>query len=99
MIGNLEVHQLQEIKKTEERTGDECQLSVRWFTEKLSVNHAAIHHVFIRELETRKYFAKFMTKNLTPGQRTNRKEVFCDLLEQIENDPLFLSNVIPRDEI
>lgn len=57
------------------------------------------HHVFIRELETRKYFAKFMTKNLTPGQKANRKEVFCDLLEQIENDPLFLSNVIPRDEI
>jgi len=41
---------------------------------------------------------KMVPKNLTTEQKTNRRDVCCDLLDRLEKEPEFFSRVITGDE-
>lgn len=74
------------------------RLTVRLIADNLNLNHTTVHQVLTNELGMKKISAKFVPKNLTPEQKDNRKEVCSNLLERIETDPDFLTNVITGDE-
>ena len=46
----------------------------------------------------RKVCAKMVPKNLTTEQKSNRRDVYLDLLDRLEREPEFFSRVITGDE-
>ena len=74
------------------------RLTVRLIADSLDLNHTTVHQILINDLGMRKISAKFVPKNLTLEQKDNRRDVSLDILQRIESDREFLSNVITGDE-
>ncbi|RLU25678.1 hypothetical protein DMN91_001835 [Ooceraea biroi] len=86
------------VKRIRDLVRSDRRLTVRLIADELNLNHTTVHEILINELGMKKICAKMVPKILTPQQKENRKEVCRDLLERIENDPDFFTNVITSDE-
>ena len=54
-----------------------------------NLNHRTVHDILNEELVMQKMCAKMAPKDLTKEQKENRRNVYLDLLEIIENDEFF----------
>ncbi|GFX26104.1 protein GVQW3 [Trichonephila clavipes] len=74
------------------------RLSVRMIAEQLGMDKMAVHKIICEDLGMRKICTKLLPKVLTDVQKQNREAVLKDLLERIEEDPLFFNNLITGDK-
>jgi len=72
--------------------------TVRMIASELNSNHTMFHQILTEELAMRKVCAKIVPKNLTIEQMDNRKDMCLHLLQRIQSDRNFLTNVITGDE-
>ena len=78
--------------KVRARVRSDRLLTVKMIGSELNLNHRTVH-ILTEELRMQKICAKLVPKNLTNEQKENRSNVRLDLLERIENDEFFFSNM------
>jgi len=74
------------------------RLMLRMISSELNLNRFTVHKILTQDLDMRKVCTKMVPKNLTSGQKANRKDVCLDLLDRLEREPKFFSCVITGDE-
>ena len=75
------------------------RLTVRMIGSELNLNQQTVHDILTKELGMQKICAKLVPKILPKEQKENRRNVFLDLLERIENDENFFKHVITGAEL
>ena len=79
-----------------ERVTSDRRLTLRMISSELNLNRFTVHQILTQDLDMRKVCAKMVPKNLTTGQKANRRDVF--LLGRLEREPELFSRVITGDE-
>ena len=64
----------------------------------VAINRETVRQILHNELNLRKVCAKLVSKNLTQGQKDNRKDICTDILQEITQKPDLLENVITCNE-
>ena len=59
----------------------------------MNLNQQTVHDILTEELGMRQICTKLVPKILTKEQKENGRNVCLDLLERIENDEIFFSNM------
>ena len=89
---DVNVEQVKSLVRSDRR------LTIRLIAEQLNLNKSTVHDVLKNNLQMRKVSAKLVSKNLTVQQKDNRKDIYTDFIERIEQDPNFLKTIITGDE-
>ena len=77
---------------------EDSRLSIRAIGEKSNLDKETVRQILHENLGMRKVCAKMVPKLLTPEQKEHRMRICADTLENIENDPNLLQNVITCDK-
>ena len=73
-------------------------LSIRAIAELVNIDKKTVWKILHENLQMKKVCAKMVPKLHTPEQQETRLNMCVEILENIENDPKFLENVITCDE-
>ena len=76
----------------------DSRLSIRAISELTNINQESVRQFLHEDVGMKKVCAKVVPKILTPEQQEHRVNCCADTLENIENDPDFILNVITCDE-
>jgi len=74
------------------------RMSVRMIADTLNIPKTSVHDIIRNNLHMRKVCAKFVPKLLSNDHKNNRVTIATELLERLQNESGFLSNVITGDE-
>lgn len=86
------------IEKIGEIVRNDRRRSIRAIAEIANIDKETVRQILHDNLDMKKVCAKVVPKLLTPEQKEIRMSICADVLENIENDPNFLENVITCDE-
>jgi len=73
-------------------------LTLKLISSVLNLNRFTVHQILTQGMDMRKVCAKMVPKNLKTEQKANRRDVYFDLLDRLEDEPEFFSSVITGDE-
>ena len=81
------------VTKVRDLVRSDRRLTVRMISGVLNLNRQTVHEILTSELGIQKICAKLVPKILTNEQKENRRNVYLDLPERIENDNFFFPNM------
>jgi len=86
------------IKKIGEIVQQNLRLSIRAVAELINIDKETVRQILHNNFNMIKVCSKKVPRLFTPEQREIRVNICADILQNIENDPHFLENVITRNE-
>ena len=86
------------IEKVGEIVRQNRRLNIRSVAELINVDKETIRQILHNNLNKKKVCSKMTPRLLTPEQKEIRMNICADILQNIENGPNFLENVITCDE-
>ena len=72
--------------------------SIRAVAELINIDKETVQHILHNNFNMKKVCSKMVPRLLTPEQKEIRTNICADILQNIENDPKFLENIITCDE-
>ena len=73
-------------------------MNIRIITDELNILQSQVFEIVTENLATRKVRAKFVPRILSEEQNVNWKTIFQNFLQNVNEDPHFLDNVVTGDE-
>ena len=73
-------------------------LSIRAIAELVNIDKETVRQILHENLQMKKVCAKMVPTLFTPEEKETRLNICVDILENIENGPKFLENVLTFDE-
>lgn len=86
------------VAKVKELLDSDRRLSLKMIADEVSVNKFTVHQIVTQDLMMRKVCAKLVPRVLTAEQKQRRVDVCREMLNELENNPDFLDNVVTGDE-
>jgi len=86
------------IAKIREKLNEDRHYTNDELSEVTGVSWSSVQRILTQDLGMRRVAAKFIPRLLTEDQQQSRLAVCQDLKRELQNDPNFLSRVIPGDE-
>ena len=86
------------IEKVSEIVQQNRRLSIRAVAELINTDKKTVWQILCNNFNMKKVCSKMMLRLLTPEQKEIRMNIRGNILQNIENDPNFLENVITCDE-
>ena len=90
---------IENVKKIREIIRKNRYLSIRAIAELENIDKETVGQILHGSLQIKKIYAKMVPKLLTPKQKETRLNICVSILENIENYPKFLENVITCEEL
>ncbi len=81
-----------------ELVGADRRLSVRDLASMMGLSIGTVQAILSEDLKMSRICAKFVAKILSDEMKERRKTVAQEMLEEVENDPNFLSKLVMGDE-
>ena len=82
------------IEKVCEIVWQNRRLSVRAVAELINIDKETVRQILHNNFNMKKVFSKMVPRLLTPEQKVIQMNICADILQNIENDPNFLENVM-----
>ena len=86
------------VEKISEIVRQNRRLSIRSVAELINIDKENVRQILHNNFNMKKVCSKMVPRLLTPEQKEIRMNICADILQNIENDPNFLENVITCDE-
>ena len=86
------------VEKVGEIVRQNRRLSIRAVAELINIDKETVRQILRNSFNMKKVCSKMVPRHLTPEQKEIRMNICTDILQNIENDPRFLENVITCDE-
>ena len=86
------------IEKVGEIVQQNHRLSIQAVAELINTDKETVQRILHNNFNMKKVCSKMVPRLLTPEQKEIRMNICADILQNIENDPNFLENIITCDE-
>ena len=87
------------IEKVGEIVRQNRRLSIRAVAELINIDKETVRQILHNNFNMKKVCSKMVPRLLTPEQKEIRMNICADILQNIENDPDFLENIITRMQL